>query len=197
MKKGIMALKRSKIRRSFFLGFMFLSACFLGTVSRQVSAEDAKATGANSTDVAVQAVNGPANAALPPKALPVFASKSGSPKWLEGWYEGGDGYTAASEASQTAHKPMAVYVSVGWCPYCRKFEKEILSSPAVREYLKDKIMVRINPEASRKENGLAFQYQVTGFPSFYVHTSQADKVVRLYTGGTPQEFIEQFEQASK
>ena len=61
--------------------------------------------------------------------------------------------------------------------------------------MKDMIKVRVNPEKSERANVIAFQYGVTGFPSFYVHAPKPGGAVRLYTGVTPQQFIEFFKKA--
>ncbi|HNX68741.1 MAG TPA: thioredoxin family protein [Candidatus Omnitrophota bacterium] len=119
------------------------------------------------------------------------------PSWSEGWYSGAAGYTKALAEYEKTNRPMAIYISVAWCPYCRAFEKEVLSSPWVREFLKDKIKVNINPESSRQENAIAFQYGVTGFPSFYVHPPQPSGTVRLPTGVSSEKFVQTFEQALK
>jgi len=114
--------------------------------------------------------------------------------WSEGWYQGASGYEQAIEEYKRTNKPMVVYMSVGWCPYCRKFEKEVLSSPLVRDMLKGKIKVNINPESGRRENAIAFQYGIRGFPSFFLHPPQPGSAVQLYTGVTPEQFIEFFKQ---
>lgn len=118
-------------------------------------------------------------------------------QWSEGWYQGASGYDQATEEYKRTNKPMVVYLSVGWCPYCRKFEKEVLSSPLVQDMLKDKIKVNVNPESGRRENGIAFQYGIRGFPSFFLHPPQPESAVQLYTGVTPEEFIEFFKQILK
>ncbi len=185
-----------KVRDSFIPRFIVLVVLFFGTVSRQALAEEAAVQAPASGDAKVQEVQDPSKAA-PLQTPPVFTPKTGSSKWSDGWYEGSEGYTTAFDEYKKTDKPMAVYISVGWCPYCRKFEKEILSSPAVKEFLKDKLMVNVNPEAGPEENALASHYRVTGFPSFYVHVPRSDTVIRLYTGGSPREFIQQFEEATK
>ena len=76
-------------------------------------------------------------------AIPVKASATG--QWSDGWYEGASGYDKGVEEYRQTNKPMLVYMSVGWCPYCRRFEKDVLSSPIVQDVLKDKIKVHINP----------------------------------------------------
>jgi len=115
-------------------------------------------------------------------------------QWSEGWYQGASGYEQAIEEYKRTNKPMVVYLTVGWCPYCRKFEKEVLSSPLVQGMLQDKIKVSINPESGSRENAIAFQYGIRGFPSFFLHPPQPARAVQLYTGVTPEKFVEFFKQ---
>jgi len=137
----------------------------------------------------------------------VFAMASQEPRdaaphqaqagWSDGWYEGADGYIQAVAEYEKTGKAMAVYVNVTWCPYCRKFEKGILSDPQVKTFMKDIIKVRINPETSDREAAITFQYRVMGFPSFFVHPAQQGTTVQLYTGVSPQQFIGLFEKVIK
>jgi thioredoxin-related protein len=115
-------------------------------------------------------------------------------QWSDGWYQGASGYDQAVEEYKQTNKPMVVYLSVGWCPYCRKFEKGVLSSPLVRDLLKDMIKVNINPESGRREDDLAFQYRVRGYPSFFLHPPQPGRAVQLSTGVTPERFVHFFKQ---
>lgn len=119
---------------------------------------------------------------------------SSKTNWFDGWYEGAEGYTLAVAEYEKTNKPMVVYVEVGWCPYCRKFEKEVLSDPRVAAFMKDMIKVRVDPEKSERANVIAFQYGVMGFPSFFVHPPQPGGTVRLYTGVSPLQFIDFFKQ---
>lgn len=118
-------------------------------------------------------------------------------KWSDGWYQGAEGYERAVSEYKQTHKAMVVYMSVAWCPYCRRFEKGVLSSDLVRNELKDKIKVIINPEAGSRENALAFQYGIRGFPSFFLHPPPPTGAVQLYTGVTPEQFVEFFKQILK
>ena len=132
-----------------------------------------------------------------PVSVVTSQPSSGSVKWSDGWYWGAEGYDKAVEEYKQTNRPMVVYINVGWCPYCRKFEKEILSSPLVLDFLKDKIKVSINPETGSREKGIAIQYGIRGFPSVFLHPPQPGRAVRLSTGVTPEEFIELFGQASQ
>ena len=140
---------------------------------------------------------GPGGYAEDSQKSPATSTSSGVPatgQWSEGWYQGASGYDQATEEYKRTQKPMVVYISVGWCPYCRRFEKEVLSSPLVREMLKDKIKVMINPESGSRENAIAFQYGIRGFPSFFLHPPQPGSAVQLYTGVSPEQFVDFFKQ---
>lgn len=128
---------------------------------------------------------------------PSVSTSAGAPatgQWSEGWYQGASGYDQAVEEYKRTNKPMVVYMSVAWCPYCRKFEKGVLSSPLVRDMLKDKIKVNINPESGKREDDIAFQYRIRGFPSFFLHPPQPGEPVKLPTGVTPEMFVGFFKQ---
>lgn len=148
-------------------------------------------------------LTGPGGYAEDPRAIsasssaltPVQAPATGV--WSEGWYQGASGYDQAVEEYKQTNKPMVVYLSVGWCPYCRTFEKEVLSSPLVQNMLKDKIKVNLNPESGSRENAIAFQYSVRGFPSFFLHPPQPAGAVQLPTGVSPEQFVEFFKQVLK
>lgn len=116
-------------------------------------------------------------------------------QWSDGWYQGAEGYNQALQEYKKTQKSMVVYISVGWCPYCRKFEKGVLSSTLVMDFMKDMIKVNLNPEAGRAESQIASQYGVRGFPSFFLHPPQPGRAIQLYTGVTPEEFIKFFDPA--
>lgn len=120
-------------------------------------------------------------------------------KWDEGWYHGANGYAQALVEYEKTNKPMVVYFNVGWCPYCRIFENNILSHSKVQAFMQDKgiLKVHLNPEDGKRENAIAFQYGVMGFPSFYVHLPQPRGTVRFMTGILPEQFVELFEKVLK
>jgi thiol:disulfide interchange protein len=129
-----------------------------------------------------------------PSVVSTSAEAPASGQWSDGWYRGASGYDQAIQEYKRTNKPMVVYMTVTWCPYCRKFEKEVLSSPWVQNMLEDKIRVTINPESGSRENAIAFQYGVRGFPSFFLHPPQPAGAVQLYTGVTPEQFVDFFKQ---
>jgi len=115
-------------------------------------------------------------------------------QWSDGWYQGASGYDQAIEEYKRTNKPMVVYLSVGWCPYCRKFEKEVLASPLVQDMMRGMIKVNIDPESGSRANAIAFQYGIRGFPSFFLHPPQPAGAVQLYAAATPEKFVKFFKQ---
>jgi hypothetical protein len=60
--------------------------------------------------------------------------------------------------------------------------------------LKDKIKVNIDPESGSRENAIAFQYGIRGFPSFFLHPPQPGRPMQLSTGVSPEQFVGFFKQ---
>ena len=164
------------------ISFFLLSVTLMGP---GCYAEDPQSSIPSPSDIAASSVQDVTAASGATKA---------TGQWPDGWYEGAEGYDTAVAEYKRTHKPMVVYISVGWCPYCRTFEKEVLSSPLVRKELEDKIKVNINPEAGRREEAIVSRYGIRGFPSFFLHPPQPGRAVQLYTGATPAQFVEFFKQ---
>ncbi len=83
------------------------------------------------------------------------------------WLEGASGYDAGRNEAISSHKPMVVYFYTDWCPYCRRFSKQVLSSASVQKALSSFVKVRINPEKGEREIALARRYEIDGYPSVY------------------------------
>ena len=115
------------------------------------------------------------------------------------WYEGGDGYHRAWQEWKQSKAPALIYFHTDWCGYCREFERELLSSDEVKEYLQNVVKVRINPEDGSEEREVANMFGVTGYPSIFFFPNGASKPIRLArykrTGGeavpmSPTEFVQ-------
>jgi len=117
--------------------------------------------------------------------------------WMADWYSNAEGYARALADYEQTHRPMAVYMDAKWCPYCRVFEKNVLSDPRVRRFMRDVIKVKINPEAGRREHAIATRYGIMGYPSFFVHPPNQSKTIQLYTGVSPEQFIKLFKKTLK
>lgn len=125
---------------------------------------------------------------------------------FEGWEEGSAGYARIMEAQRTSHRPVIVYFYAPWCPHCKRFTRELLSSEDVKDYLKTYPRVRVYPQENTPELTLMESFGATGFPTFYVVRPDGQRVkvdtheIQSGTGEphlkTPREFIESVRQAA-
>ena len=114
------------------------------------------------------------------------------------WYESASDYLQAKEEQERLKVPLFVYFRTSWCPYCKKFEKDLLSSDEVTQFMKSVVKVRIDPEAGPEERSLANQYGVTGYPSIFIVPAGIDVHAKIYpfrdvgdtfAAVTPYEFV--------
>jgi thiol:disulfide interchange protein len=120
-----------------------------------------------------------------------------------GWYENASGYQKALSEQQATGRPMLVYFYAGWCPHCKRFTAEILSSPKMQAYVKKYPHVRIAPDNGEAEKKLMSAFGAEGFPSFFVVKVNTKPVkMETHTTGhgqarlkTPDEFIAGIERA--
>jgi thiol-disulfide isomerase/thioredoxin len=119
------------------------------------------------------------------------------------WLEGADGYSKAESLHQSSKAAVLVYVYTDWCPYCKTFDREILRSPEVGEFLKSLVKVKINPEAGPDSAALAERLGISGYPFVFVvppgsdQPTKIDVFKRAVTLGAlqPLEFVQACRQA--
>jgi uncharacterized repeat protein (TIGR02543 family) len=124
---------------------------------------------------------------------------------FDGWYEDATGYQKAVADQKAGGKPMLVYFYATWCPHCKRFTAEVLSSPKTQEYVKKYPHVRIAPDNGNAEKQLMQSYGAEGYPSFFVVKSNGQRIkMETHTtshGGarlkTPDEFIQDIESAAR
>ena len=104
---------------------------------------------------------------------------AGAPAGASVWRDGAAGYRqAAAEAAQHG-RPMLIYFRTDWCPYCREFERELLSSSEVEGYLTKLARARINPETGADEESLASIYGVNGYPALFLQRAPGEPPLRI------------------
>jgi thiol:disulfide interchange protein len=123
------------------------------------------------------------------------------------WFSGADGYALAVREQQQTGAPMAVYFYTDWCGYCKRLERNVLSTGEVESYFSSKLIrVKVNPEDGPAEDALGRQYAVTGYPSFFIVRASVPRPqkIRPYKrqSGTwvpmgPSDFIAALEQAAQ
>ena len=106
------------------------------------------------------------------------------------WYEGADGFERAVETAEQEGKALMVYFRTDWCPYCRQFEEELLSTEEVNLFLSKVIPVTVNPESGRQEEEIASAYGVRGYPAVFMHPAGLEAPRRIsrtrVVNGKPQ-----------
>ena len=114
-------------------------------------------------------------AALLVYTLPAAAATAADspPAWpdFKGWYEGAAGLTEALEVHQRDRLPLFLYIYTDWCPYCRQFERELLTDADVDSYLDGVLAVRLNPESGGRESQLAQRFGVRGYPTLVMYSA--------------------------
>jgi thiol-disulfide isomerase/thioredoxin len=97
-----------------------------------------------------------------------------------GWYAGVDGLEKALAERDRNGRTLVVYVHAPWCPHCRRFRDEYLTHPAMLRFLDRVVRVHVNAEASEEAAGLATDWGVQGFPSFFVVPAGTERPERLH-----------------
>jgi len=98
----------------------------------------------------------------------------------ETWYEGSSGYAEAEGLKRDSHAAIIVYFRTDWCPYCKRFDHDIVPSTEVAAFLKTVFKVRVNPEQGPKERALAESFGVHGYPSIFMVPANGELPVKVY-----------------
>jgi thiol-disulfide isomerase/thioredoxin len=98
----------------------------------------------------------------------IVLSTTVSAKVPEGWLNGAANFEKAMQLHRTENVPLVVYFYVDWCPYCNALESEYFPAAAMRDYLRDVVKIRINPESTRADEDVARAFGIRGYPGFFV-----------------------------
>jgi len=103
------------------------------------------------------------------------------PVGTRGWYRDVAGYEKAlDERERSDGKALVVYFHAPWCPHCKRFRQDYLSHRAMRRFLDGAIRVHVDAESSPEAAGLATEWGVRGFPSFFVVPAGTERPERLH-----------------
>lgn len=114
-----------------------------------------------------------------------------------GWEEN---YDKGLQKAKTEKKMALVdFTGSDWCSWCMKLDKEVFAQAKFKEYAKQHLVLievdfpRLKPLSrpkQKKNDDLAKQYEVQGFPSVIVLDAEGKKLGRLgYMEGGPDAFI--------
>ena len=111
-----------------------------------------------------------------------------------------DNFQKGIEKAKTEKKIALVdFTGSDWCSWCMKLDKEVFSQAKFKEYAKQNLILievdfpRLKPLSrpkQKKNDELAQQYEVTGYPSVIVLDADGKKLGKLgYMPGGPEAFI--------
>jgi protein disulfide-isomerase len=111
-------------------------------------------------------------------------------------------YAAATAQAAAEKKPILLeFTGSDWCPPCMKQNKDVFEQPAFADFAKDKlVLVKLDfprskpqaPEIKERNQQLAAQYEVQGFPTIILLNSEGKELARQsgYGGGGVAGFID-------
>jgi thioredoxin-related protein len=118
-------------------------------------------------------------------------------------------YKKAQQEAKASNKFILIdFTGSDWCPWCKKFDKEILSQSQFKDYARENLVLmevdfpraKLQSGELKKQNQeLAQQYQVEGFPTIVVLNGDGQKLWQYdgYFPDGPAAFIAQLEKLRK
>ena len=85
-------------------------------------------------------------------------------------------YPEALKRAETEKKPLLIDITTDWCGWSKKMEREAFADPAVQKELRSCVLIRINPEASEKNQKIADTYGGNGFPTLVVANYRGEEI---------------------
>ncbi len=101
---------------------------------------------------------------------------SGNATFAASTWQTAAAYEQILTATKEENKPFILYFHASWCGYCQQFNTALLNNPAVEQVLSHYVRVKINPEDGEKENLLAMQHGVRGYPYFLVVRPSGERI---------------------
>jgi disulfide reductase len=118
-------------------------------------------------------------------------------------------YKKAQQEAKASDKFILLdFTGSDWCPWCKKFDKEILSQSQFKDYARENLVLMEvdfpraklqSPELKKQNQELAQQYQVEGFPTVVVLNGAGQKLWQYdgYFPDGPAAFIAQLAKLRK
>ena len=108
--------------------------------------------------------------------------------------------SAAQNARQNNKMILLNFSGSDWCGWCKRLDAEVFSQPAYQEFASSNLVsVLVDfprgkkqpPELKEKNQQLATHFQVQGFPTLMLFTSEGELMGELsYMPGGPETFIQ-------
>ena len=107
------------------------------------------------------------------------------------WFDNTKGYEKAIQVQKQTYEPFIIYFYATWCPYCKKFARNILHSDQVVKALRPIVKVQVDGDTQR---GLMRKFGVPGYPCFLV-VPKSGEPQQISTNVSISEFLSECKQA--
>ncbi len=145
-------------------------------------------------------------AAHPPDESIAFGQRATAHPAQAMWREDLPG--ALSQAQSDTKLVLLDFTGSDWCPWCIKFDHDVLSTPEFAAYASAKLeLVRLDfprntpqdPALKQANQELAQKFRVNGFPTYILLTNTGHELGRQvgYLDGGPNAFIKELEEYTK
>ena len=118
-------------------------------------------------------------------------------------------YKTAQQEAKAGNKFLVLdFTGSDWCGWCKKFDREVLLQPEFKDFARDNLVVveldfprgkPQTPELKKQNRELAQQYEIVGFPTIVVLSSDGQKLWQYdgYFPDGPTAFIAQLQKLRK
>ena len=108
-----------------------------------------------------------------------------------GWFPGAAGVEDALAIQKQTGSPVLLYFWADWCPYCKKFDQNVLPDAEVTRTIACAVKARLEPEKGAAENALGHRYGVQGYPTVLLIAAPGSDPVRLSSDSVAR-FVDSF-----
>lgn len=99
-------------------------------------------------------------------------------------------YPAALRTAEAQKKPLLLDITTDWCGWSKKMDRETFADLAVQKELRSFVLIRLNPEASEKNQKIADSFGVDGFPTLVVANYRGEQIGQTSGYLNGKEFLE-------
>ena len=85
-------------------------------------------------------------------------------------------YSAALKRAEAEKKPLLIDITTDWCGWSKKMERETFADASVQKELRSCVLIRLNPEASEKNQKIVELYGGDGYPTLVVANYRGEEL---------------------
>lgn len=99
-------------------------------------------------------------------------------------------YPEALQKAQAEKKPLLIDITTDWCGWSKKMDRETFADSAVQKELRTFVLIRLNPEASERNEKVAESYGADSYPTLVVANYQGEQIGADSGYKSPQELLD-------